>query len=307
MNESLMPKIIKIATRKSPLALWQARRVRELLKSMDSSLIIQLVKITTEGDKILDKPLYDIGGKSLFLKELEQSLLNEECDIAVHSMKDMPAILHDDLRISAMLEREDARDILISRKYNTLSEFNIDDSIGTSSVRRISNLKHDYPGIKIFDMRGNVDTRVRKVLNNEVDGIILAAAGVKRLGLEKHISSYMEINNWIPAIGQGAIGIETKKNNTEINNLIHKLDHKETSICVDVERQVSQFFEASCNTPIAANAIIKNNNVKILSMIGSLDGKNKIYHEENGEIKDYKKIGLDAAKGLERKGARELL
>ena len=205
-----MPKIIKIATRKSPLALWQARRVSELLKSMDSSLVIQLVKITTEGDKILDKPLYDIGGKSLFLKELEQSLLNEECDIAVHSMKDMPAILHNDLKISAMLEREDARDILISRKYNTLSEFNIDDSIGTSSVRRISNLKHDYPGIKIFDMRGNVDTRVRKVLNNEVDGIILAAAGVKRLGLEKHISSYMEIKNWIPAIGQGAIGIETK-------------------------------------------------------------------------------------------------
>ena len=307
MNESLMPKIIKIATRKSPLALWQAKKVSELLKKIDNSLTIKLVKITTEGDKILDKPLYDIGGKSLFLKELEQSLLSNECDIAVHSMKDMPATLHNDLTISAILEREDARDVLISKKYSNLSDFTINDYVGTSSVRRICNLKYHYPNIKISDIRGNVDTRIKKVINGEVDGIILAAAGIKRLGLEEEISSYMGIKKWIPAIGQGAIGIETKKNNKQINDLIYKLNHKETSLCVNAERQISKFFEASCNTPIAANAIIQDNIIEISSMIGSLDGKKTIYYQEKGLIENYEKVGFECAAGLESKGARELL
>ena len=307
MNESLMPKIIKIATRKSPLALWQANRVGELLREIDHSINIELVKITTEGDKIQDKPLYDIGGKSLFLKELEQSLLKEECDIAVHSMKDMPAVLHDDLIISAILEREDSRDILISKKYTNLSDFGSNDCVGTSSVRRICNLKYDFPNIKIVDMRGNVDTRINKVLNGEVDGIILAAAGVKRLGLEDKITAYMDNRNWVPAIGQGAIGIESKKTNKRINSLINKLNHKKTSYCVESERQVSRFFEASCSTPIAANAVIQNNNITISSMIGALDGSKKIYHKENGLVEDYLKIGLKVSIGLEKKGARDLL
>tara|TARA_Y100000389_G_C17420654_1_gene496491 strand:+ start:534 stop:1457 length:924 start_codon:yes stop_codon:yes gene_type:complete len=307
MNESLMPKIIRIATRKSPLALWQARKVSQLLKNIDNSINIELIKITTSGDKILNKPLYDIGGKSLFLKELEYALLNNECDLAVHSMKDMPAEMHENLTISSILEREDCRDVLISKKYNSLKEFSKGSNIGTSSVRRICNLKHDYPNIKILDMRGNIDTRIKKVLDGEIDGIILAAAGVKRLGLEKNISEFMDEKIWVPAIGQGAIGIETKKNNKIINNLVAKLNDKKTSLCVKSERIISEYFEASCSTPVGANAIIKNNDIHLTAMIGSLDGKTKIYNQGKGSLKEFKEIALNVANGIEEKGGRELL
>ena len=307
MNESLMPKTIRIATRKSPLALWQARKVSQLLKNIDNSINIELIKITTSGDKILNKPLYDIGGKSLFLKELEYALLNNECDLAVHSMKDMPAEMHENLTISSILEREDCRDVLISKKYNSLEEFSKGSNIGTSSVRRICNLKHDYPNIKILDMRGNIDTRIKKVLDGEIDGIILAAAGVKRLGLEKNISEFMDEKIWVPAIGQGAIGIETKKDNKIINNLVAKLNNKKTSLCVKSERIISEYFEASCSTPVGANAIIKSNDIHLTAMIGSLDGKTKIYNQGEGSLKEFKEIALNVAKGIEEKGGRELL
>jgi len=302
-----MPKIIRIATRKSPLALWQATKVSEMLKNIDNSINIEIIKITTSGDKILDKPLYDIGGKSLFLKELEQSLLKDECDIAVHSMKDMPAILHEDLAISAILKREDASDVLISKKYNSLKDFTKNSSIGTSSVRRICNLKYDYPNIHISDLRGNIDTRIDKVLNGEIDGIILAAAGVKRLGLEKYISSYLNKNMWIPAIGQGAIGIEIKKSNEKLNKFINKLNDEHTSICVNAEREISKFFNASCNTPIAAYAETNNNNIYITSMIGNIEGSKKIYSNKEGLLNNAQKIGYSLAIDLEKKGARDFL
>ena len=302
-----MLKNIRIATRKSPLALWQATKVSEMLKNIDNSINIEIIKITTSGDKILDKPLYDIGGKSLFLKELEQSLLKDECDIAVHSMKDMPAILHEDLAISAILKREDASDVLISKKYNSLKDFTKNSSIGTSSVRRICNLKYDYPNIHISDLRGNIDTRIDKVLNGEIDGIILAAAGVKRLGLEKYISSYLNKNMWIPAIGQGAIGIEIKKSNEKLNKFINKLNDEHTSICVNAEREISKFFNASCNTPIAAYAETNNNNIYITSMIGNIEGSKKIYSNKEGLLNNAQKIGYNLAIDLEKKGARDFL
>lgn len=302
-----MLKNIRIATRKSPLALWQATKVSEMLKNIDNSINIEIIKITTSGDKILDKPLYDIGGKSLFLKELEQSLLKDECDIAVHSMKDMPAILHEDLAISAILKRENASDVLISKKYNSLKDFTKNSSIGTSSVRRICNLKYDYPNIHISDLRGNIDTRIDKVLNGEIDGIILAAAGVKRLGLEKYISSYLNKNMWIPAIGQGAIGIEIKKSNEKLNKFINKLNDEHTSICVNAEREISKFFNASCNTPIAAYAETNNNNIYITSMIGNIEGSKKIYSNKEGLLNNAQKIGYSLAIDLEKKGARDFL
>ena len=302
-----MLKNIRIATRKSPLALWQATKVSEMLKNIDNSINIEIIKITTSGDKILDKPLYDIGGKSLFLKELEQSLLKDECDIAVHSMKDMPAILHEDLAISAILKREDASDVLISKKYNSLKDFTKNSSIGTSSVRRICNLKYDYPNIHISDLRGNIDTRIDKVLNGEIDGIILAAAGVKRLGLEKYISSYLNKNMWIPAIGQGAIGIEIKKSNEKLNKFINKLNDEHTSLCVNAEREISKFFNASCNTPIAAYAETNNNNIYITSMIGNIEGSKKIYSNKEGLLNNAQKIGYSLAIDLEKKGARDFL
>ena len=302
-----MPKIIRIATRKSLLALWQANKVKDLIHNLNSSIKIELVKITTSGDKILDKPLYNIGGKSLFLKELEHSLLNQDCDIAVHSMKDMPAELHEDLEITAILEREDPRDVLISKKYNSLNDFKKNSSLGTSSVRRICNIKHDYPNIQIVDMRGNIDSRINKVLKEEIDGIILAAAGVKRLGLSEYITEYLDEKIWVPAIGQGAIGIESRKDNNSINQIINKLNHENTSLCVKSEREISKFFEASCSTPIGANAAINNNKIFLTTMIGSLDGSKKIYDEKSGPVENFKEIGVEAAISLKKKGAKKLL
>ena len=307
MDESLTPKIIRIATRKSPLALWQAQMVGQQIKKIDETIEIELVKITTSGDKILDKPLYDIGGKSLFLKELEIALLEGSCDIAVHSMKDMPATIHQDLKISAILEREDFRDVLISNKYKSLNDFEKGSSIGTSSIRRICNLKHSFKKIEIQNVRGNIDTRINKVKNNEIDGIIVAAAGVLRLGLKKHIAEFMDEREWLPAIGQGAIGIETKKNNFVINNLVEKLNDNETSICVNAEREVSRYFQANCNTPLAALAKISGNTIRLNAMIGSLDGQQKICFEADSLIENHKDLGIKVAKGLEAKGAKELL
>ena len=307
MDESLTPKIIRIATRKSPLALWQAQMVGQQIKKIDETIEIELVKITTSGDKILDKPLYDIGGKSLFLKELEIALLEGNCDIAVHSMKDMPATIHQDLKISAILEREDFRDVLISNKYKSLNDFEKGSSIGTSSIRRICNLKHSFKKIEIQNVRGNIDTRINRVKNNEIDGIIVAAAGVLRLGLKKHIAEFMDEREWLPAIGQGAIGIETKKNNVVINNLVEKLNDKKTSICVNTEREVSKYFQANCNTPLAALAKISGNTIRLNAMIGSLDGQQKICFEADSLIENHKDLGIKVAKGLEAKGAGELL
>ena len=307
MDESLTPKIIRIATRKSPLALWQAQMVGQQIKKIDETIEIELVKITTSGDKILDKPLYDIGGKSLFLKELEIALLEGSCDIAVHSMKDMPATIHQDLKISAILEREDFRDVLISNKYKSLNDFEKGSSIGTSSIRRICNLKHSFKKIEIQNVRGNIDSRINKVKNNEIDGIIVAAAGVLRLGLKKHIAEFMDEREWLPAIGQGAIGIETKKNNFVINNLVEKLNDNETSICVNAEREVSRYFQANCNTPLAALAKISGNTIRLNAMIGSLDGQQKICFEADSLIENHKDLGIKVAKGLEAKGAKELL
>ena len=307
MDESLTPKKIRIATRKSPLALWQAQMVGQQIKKIDETIEIELIKITTSGDKILDKPLYDIGGKSLFLKELEIALLEGNCDIAVHSMKDMPATIHQDLKISAILEREDFRDVLISNKYKSLNDFEKGSSIGTSSIRRICNLKHSFKNIEIQNVRGNIDTRINKVKNNEIDGIIVAAAGVLRLGLKKHIAEFMDEREWLPAIGQGAIGIETKKNNFVINNLVEELNDKETSICVNAEREVSKYFQANCNTPLAALAKISGNTIRLNAMIGSLDGQQKICFEVDSLIENHKDLGIKVAKGLEAKGAKELL
>ena len=307
MDESLTPKKIRIATRKSPLALWQAQMVGQQIKKIDETIEIELIKITTSGDKILDKPLYDIGGKSLFLKELEIALLEGNCDIAVHSMKDMPATIHQDLKISAILEREDFRDVLISNKYKSLNDFEKGSSIGTSSIRRICNLKHSFKKIEIQNVRGNIDTRINKVKNNEIDGIIVAAAGVLRLGLKKHIAEFMDEREWLPAIGQGAIGIETKKNNFVINNLVEELNDKETSICVNAEREVSRYFQANCNTPLAALAKISGNTIRLNAMIGSLDGQQKICFEADSLIENHKDLGIKVAKGLEAKGAKELL
>ena len=307
MNESLIPKIIRIATRKSPLALWQAEMVGKLLKNIDQSINIEIVKITTSGDKILDKPLYDIGGKSLFLKELEMALLKKECDIAVHSMKDMPSEIQENLEIGAILQREDCRDVLISKKYKSLANFKPGSSVGTSSIRRICNLKHDYKNLEIKNIRGNIDTRINKVIGNEIDGIIIAAAGVKRLGLQNHIAEYMNEKIWIPAIGQGAIGVELRKDDKIMKNLIKKLNDNKTSVCVNLERQLSKYFQASCNTPLAALASIDNDKVKLFSMIGSIDGKQKIYYEENALLKDSRDLGTKVAIELEKKGARDLL
>ncbi len=296
-----MLKKLKIATRKSPLALWQANHVKNLIESLDTSISVELVKITTQGDKILDKPLNDIGGKGLFLKELEESILIGNTDIAVHSMKDIPASMHEDLEISAILKREDARDILISKKYKSLEEFPAKSFIGTSSVRRICFINSLYPGIGIKNIRGNVDTRIAKLNNLNLDGLILAAAGVHRLNLNKDIAMYFNIDNWVPAIGQGAIGIQIKRGSKDLKKLISNLNHSHTSICVNIERQVSKYFDADCSTPLGAFASIHDDKIKLNAMIGNPTNNKIVYDKLEFPIKEHKNSGTLLAEKLSRK------
>ena len=296
-----MLKKLKIATRKSPLALWQANHVKNLIESLDTSISVELVKITTQGDKILDKPLNDIGGKGLFLKELEESILMDNADIAVHSMKDIPANMHEELEISAILKRDDARDVLISKKYKSLEEFPDKSFIGTSRVRRICCINSLYPKIRIKNIRGNVDTRIAKLNDLNLDGIILASAGVHRLDLGADITMYFNINSWVPAIGQGAIGVQTKKDSKDLKKLISNLNHKDTSICVNIERLVSKYFDADCSTPLGAFASIHDDKIKINAMIGNPSNNKIVYDKLESAIEEHTNSGTLLAEKLSRK------
>tara|TARA_B000000609_G_C24181442_1_gene358838 strand:- start:119 stop:1009 length:891 start_codon:yes stop_codon:yes gene_type:complete len=292
-----MLKKITIATRKSPLALWQAEYVASLLKSKNHGIEISFKKIVTDGDKIIDKPLYEVGGKGLFLKQLEEALLSKEADIAVHSMKDIPAQLHSELTISAILRREDARDVFVSNKMSSINEIQPGNKIGSSSIRRICLLNDFCQNIKISELRGNIHTRLEKLEQKNMDGIILAAAGLKRLKLESKIKEYLDYTKWIPAIGQGAIGIEMKKDSS-IKSYIENLNHKETSICINTERIISKFFNASCETPLGAYAHLENKNIKIFGM--AANPQTKILKKESieGELKNSKELSIRLAEKL---------
>ena len=300
-------KKIKIATRRSPLAIWQAEYVKKELIRNHSDIEIQIVRIQTEGDRFLDAPLFDIGGKGLFIKELEEALLSKNADIAVHSMKDVIVELPKGLEISVIMKREDSRDVLISNQYNSIAEIPDNSTVGTSSLRRQSQLKQVNSNILFEGLRGNVETRIGKLDDGKYDAIILAAAGIIRLGLAERITEFISFSHVLPAVGQGAIGIECRTNDETTQQLIAPLNDKDTSLCVLTERAFSRRLNGGCQLPIASHAVIENNQIKVDGLVARLDGSKVIRLQKIGELKDADKIGSSLAEALLDNGADAIL
>ena len=266
-----MNKVV-IATRESALALWQANRIKNLLLNADPKLQVEILGMTTEGDQKLETSLAKIGGKGLFVKELEQAMLDGRADIAVHSMKDVPVNLPEGFRIAAILDREDVRDAFVSNNYKCLSDVPKGGVIGTSSLRRESQIRNQFAGLNVRPLRGNIQTRLRKLDEGQFDGIILAAAGLERLGLRERIIQYLSVDISIPSVGQGALGIECLDTRQDIINLLRGLDHEPTRICVEGERSVSRLLGGSCTSPLGAYARISDNQLEMSAFVAAPNG-----------------------------------
>lgn len=297
---------LRIATRKSPLALWQTQAVSQQLVKFNPLLRIELVGITTAGDKRTDVELSQLGGKSLFVKELQNALLTNSADIAVHSIKDMSVVETPGLTLAAVCQREDSRDVLISR--NNLQWENLPQGalIGTTSPRRQSQLLAIRPDLKILPLRGNVGTRIEKLDRGEYDAIILAYAGLKRLNLSERISQFLEPERFIPAIGQGAIGVECRTEDSPVLNLVKNLDDWNSRQCVTAERAVNFHLGGDCYTPIGANAVIVEETIQLQAMIGSIDGKILLKETGLGNVHDPAELGKVVAQRLLQRGAKAL-
>ncbi|MCG3201415.1 MAG: Porphobilinogen deaminase [Gammaproteobacteria bacterium] len=298
---------LRIATRKSPLALWQAEHVRARLQSAHPGLRVELLAIQTTGDKILDSPLAKIGGKGLFIKELEQSLRERQTDIAVHSMKDVTVDLPADLALPVILERDDPRDAFISNAYGSLEELPEGARIGTSSLRRQCQLHALSRGFLTEDLRGNVGTRLKHLDDGRFDAIILAAAGVRRLGLAARVRQYLEPPIMLPAIGQGAIGVECRADDTEIHALIAPLHHGETAVCVLAERAINRRLFGGCQVPIAGHARLRGETIELEALVGSPDGARLVRGSSAGAADQGERLGLELAEELLRRGAGSIL
>ncbi|TNF56681.1 hydroxymethylbilane synthase [bacterium] len=341
-------KKVIIGTRGSMLAMWQANWIKAELQSRYHEIDVELKKIKTTGDKILDVPLAKVGGKGLFVKEIEEAMLRKEIDLAVHSMKDVPAVLPADLHLGAICIREDPRDALISKVRNLPagrqgSKFEIRNfkdlpqgaTVGTSSLRRMCQLLSARPDLNIVQLRGNLDTRIRKLDEGQFDAIIVAAAGVKRLGMAERITEILNPDISVPAIGQGAVGIESRIQDEFINDLIKPLNHLETEICVRAERAFNKKLEGGCQVPLAAYAQLKPEDKKIRNsevkksstsqhhnfsasqfpgfilvidgLVGSLKGDRIIRSSIKGRPEDAEKLGTELAEDLLSQGAKEIL
>jgi len=303
----LTVKVIRIATRKSPLALWQAKHVAAKLENAFPELKTELVTMMTQGDKILDTPLAKIGGKGLFVKELEQGMLAGIADIAVHSMKDVPIEFPQGLHLAVVLERGDPRDAFVSNRYRSLNDLPQNAKIGTCSLRRQCQLKEQFPDAKILSLRGNVNTRLAKLEAGKFDAIILAAAGLKRLGMENKITQCLDTTVSLPAVGQGAIGIESRSNDIEINKLLHALHDEETTLRLSAERAMNARLNGGCQVPIAGFAEIKQQQLFMRGLVGSPDGSIIYRVERTGHIKDAAEIGVMVADELLNQGADKVL
>jgi hydroxymethylbilane synthase len=307
IKEEKMKKKITIGTRGSMLALWQAEWIKSLILELRPELEVELMKIKTTGDKIQDVPLAMVGGKGLFVKEIEEAMMRDEIDLAVHSMKDVPTVLPEGLYIGVITKREDPRDAFISNKYKSLKDMPDGSTIGTSSLRRSCQLKSARGGIKIENLRGNVDTRLRKLDENQYDAIILAAAGVRRLGFTDRISELLDPTISLPAIAQGAVGIEYRQNDEFINELLAPLRHNESEICVTAERACLAKLEGGCQVPIAAHAVLNDEKLIMDGLVGNLAGDVIIKAHAEGNPDDAEAIGVKLAEELLAKGAKEIL
>ncbi len=298
---------LRIATRKSALALWQAEHVKAGLEALNPDLQVELVTMSTRGDKILDSPLAKVGGKGLFVKELEQAMFDGRADIAVHSMKDMPVELPDGLEIGAILNREDPRDAFVSNKYDSLDALPEGAVVGTSSLRRQCQLKAKRPDLQIHDLRGNVNTRLEKLDKGDYDAIILAAAGLKRLGFEERIKQEISPDEMMPAIAQGAIGIECRSGDDQVKALIDLLADDKTSIRITAERALNAALQGGCQVPIAGYAELSHGVIVLRGLVGQPDGSEIIQGVISGRPEDALELGAVLANDLLSRGAYEIL
>lgn len=296
-----------IGTRGSTLALWQANWVKQALLSTFPELDVALAPIKTRGDHILNVPLAQVGGKGLFVKEIEDALADGRVDIAVHSMKDMPAWLPEGLVIGAVPLRADVRDVLISKQDRSLEQLKAGARIGTSSLRRAAQLRHLRPDVEIVALRGNLETRLRKLEQEDLDAIVLAAAGVERLGYTARISAYLPVSHMLPAVGQGALCIEIRQADPRITPLVQALDHAPSRIAVTAERALLRRLEGSCQIPIAAWAELDGTQLQLTGMVAALDGRRVIQHTLRGAADRAEQIGLELAGNLIEQGAQTIL
>lgn len=297
-----------IATRQSPLALWQAEYVKTHLEAIHPHLTVELLGITTQGDHILDSPLSKIGGKGLFVKELEEALLEGNADIAVHSMKDVPMQLPNGLIISIICEREDPRDAFVSNHYKNIMDLPKGARVGTSSLRRRCQLQALRPDITILDLRGNVGTRLKKLDDGNYDAIILAAAGLIRLNLRSRIADFINIENSLPAVGQGAVGIECRAYDHHTQTLLAPLHHAMTAQRVLCERAMNHHLQGGCQVPIAGHAVLENDNQLFLrGLVGDVSGEHIVRAHIRGDVNNGEQLGVQLANTLLEMGARDIL
>lgn len=300
-------KILKIATRQSPLALWQAEHIRARLEALHADLKVELVTFVTQGDKILDTPLAKIGGKGLFVKELEAALLDGRADLAVHSMKDVPMALPEGLSLAVICEREDPLDAFVSNSYNSFDELPQGAKVGTSSLRRKTQILKQRPDLNIIDLRGNVGTRLSKLDSGLYDAIILASAGLKRLGLAERIRHTLQPEISLPAVGQGALGLECRATDQDVLDLILPLLHAETDVCVRAERAFNAYLEGGCQVPIAGYATLNQGQIHIEGRVGSVDGVTLLKVQLSGAPEQAEQLGVSLAQKLLEQGAGDLL
>ncbi|WP_338755421.1 hydroxymethylbilane synthase [Moraxella lincolnii] len=309
------PTTLNIATRQSPLALWQARHIQTRLQALYPQLSINLVTMVTKGDKILDTPLAKIGGKGLFVKELEQALYEKQADIAVHSLKDVPMDLPDGLTLGAYCQREQPTDAFVSNKFSALDDLPQGATLGTSSLRRQCQIQQYRPDLNIISLRGNVGTRLAKLDADDYDAIILATSGLKRLGLTERICHEIDTDISLPAVGQGALAIECRADDTDVLNLLKPLNHEPSRLCVLAERAMNRHLQGGCQVPIAGFAVIEDDKLTLTGRVGSVDGNVLLKAQQTNALTDDAQenehianaMGITVAQALLAQGADDIL
>ena len=303
----MSPRTIRIATRQSALALWQAEHVKARLEAAHPGIQVSLLPMVSRGDKLLDSPLAKIGGKGLFVKELETALLENQADIAVHSMKDVPMDFPEGLGLYCICEREDPRDAFVSNTFNSLAELPAGSVVGTSSLRRQAQILASRPDLKIQFLRGNVNTRLAKLDAGEYDAIILAAAGLIRLGFEARIRTSISVDDSLPAGGQGAVGIECRSADTELQALLTPLHHRDTALRVTAERALNKHLNGGCQVPIACYAVLEGEQLWLRGLVGEPDGASLLRAEQRGQASAAEQLGVAVADALLAQGAGQIL
>lgn len=302
-----MGRSLKIATRQSELALWQARHVAGLLRRLYPDIEVELLPLLTQGDRILHQPLAAMGGKGLFLKELEWAVLNREADLAVHSMKDVPVLPTPDLRVDVMLERANPFDALLTRKGEILADLAAGSRVGTSSLRRQCQLQALREDLPVLNLRGNVNTRMRKLQEGEYEAIIVACAGLERLGLGHLVSETLQAPLWLPAVTQGIICLQYRDSDTELQRMLQPLNHAPTALCAQVERMVSRQLQGSCQMPLAVYARLEAEQLVLDALVGTADGKRIVRSSRRGAPALGMELARQAAEDLLRQGADQII